>query len=147
MTTLAQLNEDIKAAMRAKEARKLSTLRGLKASLTNLEMKKSLPLTESDMLATIRFEAKKRIDTLASVLGAGRKDIEDEANEELLILKDYLPKELSEEELTKIVLDAIAEAGATSKKDMGKVMKIANAKVNGAADGKTVSSVVQKLLP
>lgn len=147
MTTLTQLNEDIKTAMRAREARKLTTLRGLKASLANLEMKKSLPLTDSDMLATIRFEAKKRMDTIASIGNSGRKDIEDEANEELLILKGYLPKELSEEELTKVVLDAIAEAGATSKKDMGKVMKIANAKINGAADGKTVSTIVQKLLP
>ena len=145
MTTI-QLNEDIKTAMRAKDAKRLSTLRILKAAITSLEGKKNTPLTDADLLATVRGEVKKRQDTLAAILGANRPELETEAHDEIAVLKNYLPTEIPTEDLKKIIIDAIFETGALTQKDMGKVMKVVNDKIKGAADGKTVSDLVRSLL-
>ncbi len=99
------------------------------------------------MLAVVRKEVKKRQDSIASFEGAGRTDLADKEKSELPFLQAYLPAEMPAEELEKIVRDAIAETGATSKKEMGAVMKAAQAKAAGRADGKTLSQLVQKLLP
>lgn len=147
MTITQQVNEDVKTAMRAKEPVKVGTLRMLKAAFITQEGKQPKPLTESEAIAIIRTEIKKRQDSIVSFTTGGRTDLADKELDEILVLKGYLPPELSEDELNKLVIDAIFEAGALTKKDMGKVMKIATAKANNAVDGKTLSQLVQKLLP
>lgn len=136
-----QINEDIKAAMKAKDTLKLATLRLLKAAIINQEIGLGYELAATDIIGTIRKQIKQRQETIAAV---GRTDMQEHA--EIKILEAYLPAGLSEQELTDIVVAAIQEAAVTSKKQMGAVMKIVTPKVAGRADGKTVSTLVNSLL-
>jgi uncharacterized protein YqeY len=150
MTLQAQVDNDIKDAMRAKEAAKLGVLRMLKSALMNAAIEKGgagTQLDDAEASAVIRKEVKKRQDSIESFEKAGRVELADKEKAEVEVLSAYLPKALSADEIAALVREAIAEAGATSRKEMGAVMKVANAKAAGRVDGKTLSAEVQKQLP
>ncbi len=150
MSLQAQVDNDIKDAMRAKDMPKLNTLRMLKAALKNSAIEKGgadAVLDDVEASAVIRKQLKQRQDSIEGFEKGGRADLAAGERAEIEILSAYLPKGLSAEEVTALVKDAIAEAGATSKQQMGAVMKIVTAKAAGRADGKTLSSEVQKQLP
>jgi len=149
MSLQEQINTDLKAAMKAKDADKLNTLRLLKSAISYAVIEKcgqdGQP-TDEDVQTAIRKEVKKRNDSIDSFEQAGRDDSAAKERHEKEILEAYLPAALSESEIQKIITDAVAETGATSKKDMGMVMKAAMAKAQGRADGKLLSSLVQQAL-
>jgi len=150
MSLATQIDADIKKAMIAREAERLSVLRMLKSSVKYAAIQKGgadTELSDADVLAVVRKEAKKREDSIASYTQAARTDLADKEKSELAILRGFLPAQLSPEKLEELVREAIKETGATSKAQMGQVMKAAQAKAAGQADGKTLSAVVQRLLP
>ena len=150
MTFQDRINQDIKAAMLARETAKLGVLRMLKSSLMNAAIEKhgaGGALDDSDALAIVRKEVKKRQDSIEAFEKGGRPEMAATEKAEIEILNAYLPQQLSAAEVEALVKASIAEAGATSKKDMGAVMKLVNAKSAGRADGRTLSAEVQKQLP
>jgi uncharacterized protein YqeY len=147
MTLQERIDADLKDAMRAKDAGKLSVLRGLKSALKYAEIEKAdAGLDDSAAVQVIRKQVKQRQDSIESFEKGGRPELAAKEKEELEILNAYLPKGLSSEELSALVRETIAEVGATSKAQMGAVMKALQAKVAGRADGKTLSAEVQKQL-
>ncbi len=149
MTLLEKIDSDLKEAMRAKDATKLGVLRMLKSALNYAAIEKSGAQAELDAAVTtqvIRKQVKQRQDSIESFEKGGRPELVAKEKAELDILNSYLPQSLSAEELAKLVRDAIAEIGATSKAQMGAVMKAAQAKAAGRADGKPLSQEVQKQL-
>jgi len=144
-----QVDLDLKQAMRAKEATRLSVLRMLKAALTNATIEKGgadSKLTDAEAIQVIRKQVKQRQDSIKSFEKGGRPERAAKEKEELSILQSYLPQGISADEISKVVRDTIAEVGASSKAQMGAVMKALQAKVAGRADGKTLSREVQKQL-
>ena len=149
MTLLERVDADLKDAMRAKNATKLGVLRMLKAALKNAAIEKSgaeAALDDAETIQVIRKQTKQRQDSIESFEKGGRAELAAKEKEELSILNSYLPQAMSADELTKIVCETITEVGATSKVQMGAVMKALQAKVAGRADGKTLSGEVQKQL-
>eukprot|EP00903_Cladosiphon_okamuranus_P003786 g3784.t1 len=147
--TATQISEDIKTAMRAKDSLALNSLRALKSALTNAAIEKGglgTELEEQEILAVIRKQIKQRQDSISQFEGAGRPELAEKEKQEITILSKYLPAALSEEEIEAIVEKAITESGASSKADMGKVMKAAQELADGRADGKTLSSAIMKRL-
>jgi uncharacterized protein YqeY len=147
MTLQERIDADLKDAMRAKDAGKLAVLRMLKSALKYAAIEKPDGVVD-DAAATqvIRKQVKQRQDSIESFEKGGRPELAAKEKEELELLNTYLPKGLSGEELAALVRDAIAEVGATSKTQMGAVMKVVQAKAAGRADGKTVSTEVQRQL-
>jgi len=136
--------------MRAKEATRLSVLRMLKAALKNAAIEKGgadAKLNDAESVQVIRKQVKQRQDSIESFEKGGRAELAAKEKEELSILQSYLPQAMSAEELSRMVRETIAEVGATSKAQMGAVMKALQAKVAGRADGKALSVEVQKQLP
>ena len=147
MSLLERLNNDMKQAMKNKEKDKLSVIRMVKASLQNEAIKLGTKeLSEDAELTVLSREVKQRKDSLHEFDKAGRQDLVDKLHTELSIVELYLPKQLSEEELSEIVKDTIAEVGAKSKAEMGKVMSAIMPKVKGKADGSLVNKFVQQHL-
>ncbi|MDX6766734.1 MAG: GatB/YqeY domain-containing protein [Candidatus Methylacidiphilales bacterium] len=144
-----QIDEMIKDAMRAKDADKLGTLRLLKSAVKYAAIEKhgadGQP-SDDEVIAVIRKEAKKRQDSIDSFTAAGRADAAAKEKSEKDFLETLLPAALGEAELEALVKAAISETGATTKAQMGLVMKAASAKAAGRADGKTLSGIVQRLL-
>ena len=148
MSLQQHLTDSLKQAMLAKQADRVNTLRSVKSAMGYLQIERKLEsLGDADVLAVLQKEAKKRKDAIDGFVAGGRP--ESAANErlELTIIEEFLPKGLSPEEAEALVKAAIAEVGATSKKDMGAVMKAATAKAGGRADGKVLSGLVSRLLP
>ncbi|MBX7211921.1 MAG: GatB/YqeY domain-containing protein [Verrucomicrobiaceae bacterium] len=150
MSTISQqVVEDIKTAMKAKDTVALNVVRALKSALKYAAIEKlgaEGELEDGDAITVIRKEIKKRQDSVASYESAKRQDLADVEKAEIAVLEKYLPAAMSVEEITKLVETVIAELGATSKKDMGAVMKELQARSGGRADGKTLSSEVGKRL-
>ena len=149
MTLQQRVDSDLKEAMRAKDATKLNVLRMLKSALKYAAIAKSdaeAELSDAEAVQVIRKQAKQRQDSIESFEKGGRAELADKEKEELAILNTYLPQGMSPDELAKVVRETIAELGATSKAQMGAVMKALQAKAGGRADGKTLSSEVQKQL-
>ena len=149
MTLQQRVDSDLKEAMRAKDSTKLGVLRMLKSALKYAAIAKSdaeAELSDAEAVQVIRKQAKQRQDSIESFEKGGRAELADKEKEELAILNGYLPQGMSPEELAKIVRDTIAELGATSKAQMGAVMKALQAKAAGRADGKALSAEVQKQL-
>jgi uncharacterized protein YqeY len=143
------VDSDLKEAMLAKDVTKLGVLRMLKSALKYAAIAKSgaeAELSDDEAVQVIRKQAKQRQDSIESFEKGGRAELADKEKEELAILNTYLPQAMSPDELAKVVRETIAELGATSKAQMGAVMKALQAKVGGRADGKTLSSEVQKQL-
>ncbi len=136
--------------MFAKDAEKLSVLRMLKSAVKYAAIEKggadSVP-TDLEVIAVVRKEVKKREDSITSFSDAGRTEMADKERKEMEFLKTLLPAQMTPEKMEQLVKEAIAEVGATSKAQMGSVMKAVQAKAAGQADGKTLSQIVQKLLP
>ena len=134
---------DMKEAMRAKEAPRLSTLRMLKSAVEYYKIeKKQEQLTDADVTAVIKKQIKQRQDSIEGFEKGGRADLVEKEKAELAVLKSYLPEELSPAQVEEVVKATIAEVGATAKTDMGKVMKAVQAKLAGRADNRLVSQLV-----
>ena len=145
----AKIMEDMKAAMKAGEKEKVATLRMLNADIKNLKISKggvNTELEESEIMALFQKNVKKRLDVAKTYLEAGRPELAEKEEAEAAIIKAYLPEEMSQEEIVQAVEEAIAETGATSKKQMGLVMKAVMAKYQGRIDGKVVQSTVMAKL-
>jgi uncharacterized protein len=147
MSLLNRLNDDMKQAMKNKEKDKLSVLRMLKAALQNeaIKLGKS-ELSEDEELTVLSRELKQRKDSLQEFENAGRADLVEKTKAEIEVVQSYMPKPFTEEELLEIVKQTIAEVGASSKADMGKVMGAIMPKVKGKADGSLVNKLVQQQL-
>jgi len=144
-----RVDSELKAAMREKNAVKLGVLRMLKSALSYAMIEKSgaqSELSDADAAQVIRKQVKQRQDSIESFEKGGRPELAAKEKEELSILQSYLPQAMSADEMSKIVRETIAEVGASSKAQMGAVMKALQAKVAGRADGKTLSVEVQKQL-
>lgn len=149
MTLTERVDSDLKDAMRAKDATKLGVLRLLKSALKNAAIEKSGAegqLNDTEAVQVIRKQAKQRQDSIESFEKGGRAELVAKEKEELSILNSYLPAAMSAEDLSEVVRQTIKEVGATSKAEMGAVMKALQAKVAGRADGKTLSGEVQRQL-
>ncbi len=144
-----RIDSDLKEAMRAKDASKVSVLRMLKSALSYAAIEKSrseTELTDAEAAQVVRKQVKQRQDSIESFEKGGRAELANKEKEELSILNAYLPQAMTADELVKVVRETIAEIGATSKAQMGAVMKALQAKVAGRIDGKTLSAEVQKQL-
>lgn len=141
-----QLLEDFKNAMKEKNELKKNTIMMIRSAILQIEKDTQKELGENEILEIIAKELKKRKETLADIEKSGRNDLISEVNDEIAIIKAYLPAELTKEEIQKIVEDAVKESGATSIKDMGKVMQIAKTKTAGRADNKLLSDIVRSML-
>ncbi|MGN7177387.1 hypothetical protein BK139_06020 [Paenibacillus sp. FSL R5-0490] len=146
MSLLERLNEDMKQAMRNKEKEKLTVIRMIKASLQNEAIKLGEDLNEEQELTVLSREVKQRKDSLHEFEKAGREDLVEKIRTELQYVELYMPKQLSEDEVSKIVAETVAETGASSKADMGKVMAAIMPKVKGKADGSLINKLVQQQL-
>lgn len=146
MSILDQLNEDMKAAMRAKEKEKLTTIRMIKSSIHNEEINLGRPLNDDEEIAILSREKKQRQESLAEFQNAGRDDLVAKIEKELEIVNKYLPEQLSDEEVREIIEQTIAEVGAESMQDMGKVMGAIMPKVAGRADGGKINQLVRDAL-
>lgn len=146
MTTLERLKEDMKTAMKAKDALRLGTIRMVLAELKNREIDKRAPLEEAEVAEALGSIVKKRRDAVAEAKAAGRADVAEREAAELAIVEAYQPAGLSEAEIKAIVESAVAESGAKTPQDMGKVMKVLMPQVKGRADGKLVNDLVKARL-
>jgi uncharacterized protein YqeY len=143
-----RLSQQIKSAMLAKDADQLGALRMLKSAIGYVLIeKKAETLPDADFVAIVQKEVKKRRDSIEQFEKGGRPELAAKEKQEITVLEGFLPQALAPEELEKLVRDAIAETGASSKKDMGPVIKAVQATAAGRADGKTISQLVGKLLP
>jgi len=148
MSLQQRVTDELKSSMLARQTVQTGTLRMLKAALGYAQIeKKTETLPDADVMAVIQREAKKRRDAMDEFEKGGRAEMAANEKAELEVLSEFLPKALSAEELESLVRGVITEIGATSKKDMGAVMKAAQAKIDGRADGKSVSALVSRLLP
>jgi len=146
MNIVERLQADMKQAMKNKDKFRLSVIRMMRSEIQNLEISKSVPVSEDDVIELLSKEKKKRSESLEEYQAVGRDDIVEDLKKEISILEEYLPAQLSDEELRAIIQDAIHKVGATSPKDMGKVMQEVMPQVKGRADGKQVNRFVSELL-
>ena len=143
-----QISEDIKAAMKARDKVRLDTLRNIKKVFLEAKTAPSAndTLEDADALKIIQKLAKQGKEATQTFIQNGRQDLADEDLAQVAVMEEYLPKPLSAEEIETAVRDIIDKVGATSMKDMGKVMGMASKQLAGRADGGTISSIVKKLL-
>lgn len=147
MTLKDQIIADMTAAMKAKDAARTSTLRMLKAAITNREKEGGAEATDEEVLKILRSQVKQRRDSVEQYEKGGRQDLADKEKAEIAIIDGYLPQAASQDQIEQAVAAAIAETGAASIKDMGAVMKAAMAQLAGKnADGKAVSEAVKTKL-
>jgi len=146
MNTKIKLSDELKDALRAKDELRKRTIRMALAAIKNTEIDKGSELDEPAILAILQKEVKNRQETIEGAQQAKRDDLIAEAEAEIAILEQYLPRSLTAEELEKLARDSIAESGATSPREMGNVMRLLMPKIQGRADGKDASQVVQRLL-
>ena len=141
------LMNDVKAAMKAHDMTSVNALRGVLAKAKDLTVNAGKEMTDEAILQVLAKGVKQREESIAQFESAGRAELAEGEKKELELLKKYLPAQLSEDAVAAIVKEAVAATGATSKKDMGKVMKEVMARVQGQADGKLVSRLVGAALP
>ena len=141
-----KLLEDMKISMRDKNVTRKNVIQMVRAAILQVEKDKQIELADDQILEIISKESKKRKDWLSDYEKSGREDLINQINEEIQILAEYLPQPLTKEEIEKIVDQVIEDTGATTIKDMEKVMKEAKAKIGPAADGKTINEIVKQKL-
>ena len=146
MSLLNRLTEELKEALRAGNHTKLSVIRLLKSSIKNREIEKMAPLTDEEVIGIIMTALKQRRESIEQFQKGGREDLVQKEKSELEVLQTFLPQQLSEEELVGEIQAVIREVGASSPKDMGKVMKILMIRLKGRAEGAKVSSLVKELM-
>ena len=148
MSLRDRIQVELKAAMLAKDADRLSTLRLLKSAVGYAEIeRKSEKLPDAEVVALVQKEIKKRRDAMEQYQSGGRPELAERERKEIEVLETFLPQPLSAEELERLVAATIQETGATNRKDMGPVIKAVQAKAAGRADGRAISVVVGRLLP
>lgn len=141
-----KLLEDLKNSMKEKNVIRKNVIQMVRAAILQVEKDKQIEVTDDQIIEIIAKEIKKRKDSIADYEKSGRQDLLDQINEEITILEEYLPEQLSVEEIEERVKEIITELGATSMKEMGLVMKTAKEKLGTSADGKTINEVAKKLL-
>ena len=146
MSLKETLLQDLKAAMKDKDTIRKNTIQLVRAGVLQIEKDNHVELDDDGVLDVIAKELKKRRDSLPEFEKSGRTDLIDNLNKEIEVLLGYLPEQLTEDEIQKIVEETIAETGASTMKDMGKVMGAGSSKVTGRADNRVVSGYVKKLL-
>ena len=146
MTLTERINQDIKTAMKAKDKDSLKVLRMLKAALQKEALEQPEPLSQDQEITIISRELKQRRDSLAEFEKAGREDLVSATQDEIVIVQKYLPEQLSPEALEAKVREIMAQVGATSKADFGKVMGLAASSLKGHAEGKAINETVKRLL-
>ncbi len=147
MSLKDKITGDLTAAMKAKDANRLSVLRMVKANLMNRQIEKGADLTDEEIMKALQSLVKQRRDSIEQYENAGRAELAEKEKSELIVIEDYLPQAASREEIEKAVSEAISETGASSIKEMGLVMKAAQTKLAGkSADGKLVSEIVKAKL-
>ena len=146
MSLKSILQKNLTEAMKNRDELRKVPLRLVMAGIKEAEIEKQQELDDSDVLRIIQKEAKARLDTIADAQKAKRPDLEERAEAELAILKEFLPEELSQEKIEALVHETIAEVGASSLADMGAVMKAIMPKIQGRADGGQVSQIVRQAL-
>ncbi len=146
MSLITRIEDDVKAATLARDAQRRDALRLILASLRTAEKDLQRPLSGDEELQVLQRERKRRVEASEAFRGAGRDEQADKEDGELEILEEYMPAQLTEEELERIVDDAIAENGATSMRDMGRVMADVMPQIAGRADGSAVGQLVREKL-
>ena len=141
-----QLNNDLKTAMKSGDKATTETIRGLKSAIKYVEIDTGHELDDEETMAVIAKQAKQRRDSIAEFEKAGRNDLVEKEATELTLLEKYLPAQMSEDEIEKVVQTIIAELGVTDIKGMGQVMQRSMATLKGQADGKVVNQIVRKNL-
>ena len=141
-----KLMEELKEAMKNKDTIKKNTVQMVRAAILQIEKDKGIEVGDDKILEIIAKEVKTKKDALVDFEKAQRQDLIDQTNQEISVLQEYLPKQLSKDEITEIVKEIIVSLGATSIKDMGPVKTEATAKIGAAADGRTINEVVKELL-
>ena len=138
--------EDLKSAMKNKEEIRKNTVQMVRAAILQIEKDKGIQVEDDKILEIIAKEVKSKRDALKDFEKAAREDLITQTNEEIAILQEYLPKQLSREEIKIELEKIIAEVGATTMKDMGNIMKEAKAKMGASADGKTINEVAKEIM-
>lgn len=146
MTLRERLSDDLKQAMRDRDVDLRDTIRFLLSAVKNVEIDKREPLTEEEELTVLRSQAKQRRDAIEQFRSGGRDDLADKEESQLEILERYLPQQMTDEELEAFVREGIAEAGAETPKDMGKVMGLLTRRSEGRVDGTRLSATVRASL-
>lgn len=141
-----KLLNDLKEAMKEKDIIRKNTVQAIRTAVLQVEKDKGIEVTDEQIIDIIAKESKKRKDAAVEFEKSGREDLIEQNNKELEILAQYLPKQLSVEEIENIVKEVIQAVGATSMKDMGIVMKTSKEKIGAAGDGKVISDIVKKML-
>lgn len=141
-----KLLEDLKESMKEKNVIRKNVVQMVRAAILQIEKDKKIEVSDSQIVEIIAKEAKKRKDALEDYQKSGREDLIEQMNQEIKILNEYLPKQLTEEELTQKMQEIITELGATSIKDIGAVMKKAKKTIGAAANGKAINEVAKKIL-
>ena len=141
-----KLMEDLKQSMKEKNNLRKNVVQMVRAAILQIEKDKGIEVDDNKILEIIAKEVKTRNDSLVDFEKGGRQDLVEQAKEEICILSEYLPKQLTQEELKVRLIKIIEDLGATSIKDMGAVMKEAKAQIGTAADGRTINEVVKELL-
>ncbi|MGB3327672.1 MAG: GatB/YqeY domain-containing protein [Thermomicrobiales bacterium] len=142
----ARLEADMKQAMRDRDNETRDAVRYILAMVKTAEIDKRSPLTEEEGIALLRTQVKQRQDSIEQFRNGGRDDLADREEAQVTIIERYLPQQMTDDELAAFVMQGIAEAGATTPKDMGKVMGLLNRQANGRVDGRRLSAVVKEAL-
>jgi uncharacterized protein YqeY len=145
-TLRRQLETDMKNAMRSGDTTSRDTLRFLLAALKNAEIEKRAELDEAEGVALLQRQAKRMVESIEQFRAGGRNDLAEKEEAQLAILKNYLPEELSDEEIAELARQVVAETGVSSQKEMGKIMPILMERAAGRADGKRLSSAARAAL-
>ena len=146
MSLLKRFDDDLKGALKASEKLRVSVLRMVKAAVKNRQIEKGRDLTDDEILSVLSSMVKQRRDSVDQYTKAGRIDLAKQEDEEVSILQTYMPRQLSSDEIDRIIFEAIHESSAKNTQDIGKVMRIVMPKVKGAAEGKHLNQRVKELL-
>ena len=146
MSLQERLAYELKNAMKNKDQLRKNVITMIRADIKQIEVDKRVELTDEEVIEIISKQAKQRKDSIEEFKKGGREDLVEQAAQEVDVLMEYLPEQLSEEEIETIIKEVIADIGATSMKDMGKIMATAMPKLKGRTDGKVVNQIVRKIL-
>ncbi len=146
MSLKQRLTDEIKIAMKTKDQLRKNVITMIRADIKQIEVDKRVELSDEDVIEIISKQAKQRKDSIEEFRKGCRDDLAQQAEDELKVLMEYLPEQLSEEEIEAVIKEVITDTGATSMKDMGKIMAAAMPKLKGRADGKIVNQIVRNIL-
>jgi uncharacterized protein YqeY len=146
MSLHQRLDDDLKRAIKSSDKLKTSVLRMVKAAIKNRQVEKQRELSEEEIISVILTLSKQRRESIELFSKGGREDLADKEKQEISILQSYLPSQLTQEELDRLIIESIQESSAEGVKDIGKVMRVLMPKVKGTADGKIVNQRVKELL-